>query len=416
MRRTIILVVLLAVLCCAAQAEGASPVVRVGNITYDAAQVQSALDQAVGILQTGNVEMTDEVREQTLQSVLESFVVRGLAQCRIRELGLEITDTGSEYALREAGQLMYEYLWQTAREQYPDLTDKEISQLMTLGNYSPETCYRDIKTEQELLLLLEHYGVSTDVTDEELAAFYEEYYIAPYRERYEKNIPLFEEEVMYGEGGSMYIPMGYRIIDQIVLPIPEELNEKLLALAEKAQAASDRMQAAYDEAAEKALAGEDPEEARKTYAAQKAELEQMTVEYGRLWAQVLPAAQEQIDEIYARLNAGEAFASLKAAFSPDADSFPYHEDSALWGDEIRQAADTLKVPGDVSQPTLFADGVHILYYAEDYPGGAAEPGEEQWAIIREAASQNLVSNRLAELVSDWRDDYEIETDGTQLTF
>ena len=86
----------------------------------------------------------------------------------------------------------------------------------------------------------------------------------------------------------------------------------------------------------------------------------------------------------------------------------------MWADEYAQALYTLEKPGDVSQPIVYGNGVFLFYYAEDIPSGAMVLGEEERKMVRIAAQQNLSSRALNELVTPWRNDYEIETDGTQL--
>lgn len=65
---------------------------------------------------------------------------------------------------------------------------------------------------------------------------------------------------------------------------------------------------------------------------------------------------------------------------------------------------------------VYGNGVFLFYYAEDIPSGAMALGEEERKIVRIAAQQNLSSRSLNELVIPWRNDYEIETDGTQLHY
>ena len=414
-----------AVLCCiavilgaSASCEGGAAVVRVGDISYGAEQAQTALDELMAINEAAGVELSEAERAAAAENTVESFVIRGLAENRIRELGLDRLDKNTDYALQEQAQQTYEQAWQEVRAQYDaaELSDKQITMLLEAAGVSNESCYRELTLGYEMGLLLEHYGVSVELGDAELDEFYRENYVAPYEERYAENILLYESEVLFGEGDSLFVPKGYRRIQQILLPLPEEIQTELDAMNARAEELNQTAQAAYEEVAALGVAGGDIEPAREAYAAAKAELEQMKVEAGRLQAKVLPAVQDTVDEIFARLRAGEEFDAVAELYGKGAEDLPYHPDSESWPEEYAQALRTLKEIGDVSQPAVCADGVHIFCYAEDIPSGAVKLGEDQRAIVESAAQQSLSSRALTDLVSEWRDEYEIETDISQLNF
>ena len=281
--------------------------VRVGEITYDVKQVQTVLDKQIALNEAAGIKLTEEEKTEAIENTLENFVNRGLAENRIRELGLDQLSKDADYALREQAQQAYEQVWQQTRGKYADLTDEQITQLLDAAGAGNEAYYWEYVLGYEMELLLEHYGVSVDLTDAELDAFYQENYVAPFEERYANNIPLYESEVLFGDGDSLFVPQGYRRIKLIQLPIPEEIRTELEALQARADALSEAAEAAYNEVAALGVEGKDVEPARETYAEAKAQLEQIEVEAGRQWAMVLPAVQETVDEIYARLRAGERF-------------------------------------------------------------------------------------------------------------
>lgn len=418
-KKAVFLICLLcAMICAPAFCEEERPAVRVGEVSYDAKQVQSALDELMAINEAAGITLTEAECAEAAENTIENYVVRGLAENRIRELGLDRLSKEIDYSLQDQAQQAYEQAWQQVRGQYSEdeLTDEQISRLLEAAGVSNEAYYREYALGYEMSLLLEHYGAAVELSDAELDAFYQENYVAPYEARYAGDIPLYESEVLFGEGDSLYIPEGYRRIRQILLPVPEEIRTELEALAARADELYEAAQAAYDEVAALGVEGKDIESARQAYAEAKAELDQLEVEEGRLRAKILPAVQETVDEIYARLRAGESFEDISKLYGETAEELPYHPDSEAWTEEYAQALRTLSAPGDVSQPAVCADGVHIFCYAEDIPFGAVRLSGEQRAVVESAAQQNLSAQALIDLVSDWRDDYEIETDVTQLNF
>lgn len=120
-------------------------------------------------------------------------------------------------------------------------------------------------------------------------------------------------------------------------------------------------------------------------------------------AQKLASVKETTDAIYDRLEKGESFESLIAAYGEDSafDDASFYEtgyqvnpQSVLWEDAFVQAAfgDGMKKPGDYSQPVVFGDNVHILYYLRDIPGGAMELTD----ALAAALGQELYAQRTEE--------------------
>nr|MBR4280913.1 peptidylprolyl isomerase [Clostridia bacterium] len=103
---------------------------------------------------------------------------------------------------------------------------------------------------------------------------------------------------------------------------------------------------------------------------------------GETNAERLASAQNTIDEIYARLENGEAFTDLIVEYGIDSNfddesffqtGYQVHRESVVWEDAFVAAAfsEEMAVPGDWSQPFTSDLGVHILYYLGDVPGGEA---------------------------------------------
>ena len=167
----------------------------------------------------------------------------------------------------------------------------------------------------------------------------------------------FEQEVLLSGGQTYYIPEGYRRIKHIVMALPDA-----------------------------------------------------------------DAASAQIAAIYQALDAGESFESQMQRYSydtsvpPEDAGYLLHADSQLWDEAFLSAALALEKPGDVSEPVVTSAGVHIILYAADEPAGPLALTDEQHDLLTQAALTDKQTRRLEELVSQWREAYDIETHPEWLTF
>ena len=167
--------------------------------------------------------------------------------------------------------------------------------------------------------LLNLYCGEIALGDGEALAYYERQYVSACRERYEGNIPLFEQEVLVSGGISYYVPEGYRRIKHIAMALPEDTAERLSALQAGSPAISpDAWQSLQNEAAE--------------------------------------VMKPKTDAIYQALADGESFESLMALYSYDTGVAPedagnlIHADSELWDDGCLKAAMALEHPGMFPSP------------------------------------------------------------------
>lgn len=120
----------------------------------------------------------------------------------------------------------------------------------------------------------------------------------------------------------------------------------------------------------------------------------------------LADTRDTVAEIYERLEAGESFVSLIAAYGEDAalqeesmleDGYMVNAASVMWADAFVAAAFSpeLAAPGDYARTPLAGDdGVHILYYLGDRAGGPVALTD----TLREALRQTLYNQRANEKV------------------
>ncbi len=208
------------------------------------------------------------------------------------------------------------------------------------------------------------------VTDEEIRAEYEARVSGSLDYGGEA---MYYELYTYYFGYDLYVlPEGYRAVKQILLPADEELMAeytRLSALWEEQALASAEESA---EVPEDAVTWDQVEEARKA---------------------VLAASQDTVDAIKADLEAGTPFEDLMALYGTDEFMLeePFatrgiyvHQDSIMWSPTLIEAAFSVDSIGDVSEPALDSEGIHIVKYLGDVPGGPVELDDSLRASLYES--------------------------------
>ena len=392
MKRTwLSLLCCLLMLCCAgcgAMAERTDAAVRVGDVVYDLQTVQSALASSRLLYETAGVSLNDEQEQQLADSVLEHFIGLGVLESLLREAGQAEFDDQTQSLLDQQAQQTYEAAWQQVaagiRGDSPDVTDRQIDAFLADMGCTPEAYRQQLELELKNQRVLDRYCGEIALGDGEALAYYEQNYVSVCRERYEGNIPLFEQEVLVSGGVSYYVPEGYRRIKHIVMALPEDIVERLSALQSGSSAISqDEWQAMLDAAGK--------------------------------------TMKPKTDAIYQALADGESFESQMRLYSYDTGVAPedagylIHADSVLWDDGFLKAAMALEHPGDVSEPVVTTAGIHIILYAGDEPAGPLALTQEQQELLEQEALADKQTRALEELVSRYRDDYENETHPEWLT-
>ena len=370
--------------------------VAVTRATYDNCLVQ---------LQDDYASYGYDVTDPTIAAVLQMFALQtaveyALLDGKIVELSLQLSDA----ELADAAQ--------TAREDFSMQVDMIVEQY---GYYG----LADISTEEsraavlvEVLSQLEAMGVTeasyiaqsqvyagyekvyswivrdVAVTDAEVRSHFDDLVEAD-RVAYANDVPAYEAmlennryALMYGMTDYYvdlyYVPEGYRIITHILL----EADETALA----------------NYTAVNANAASTPEEIAGAEAA------------------VLASVQPDIDEINARLAAGEAFADLIPDYTIDpgmmdaesiAAGYEVHAQSTGFVIPFRDAAFTVDNVGDVTAPVVTDFGVHILCYAGDVPSGPVPYTSDVEAILRETLLGSRQATAYEQTIQAWLNEAEI---------
>ena len=230
------------------------------------------------------------------------------------------------------------------------------------------------------------------VTEEELQSEYN-FLMGNARATYTEYPEAYGVDLTNGTVGMYYAPAGYRYVKHILVSFNEE------------------DQAAIDElSSELSALQNDPDADEKTVAAFEADLAAAS-------EKAAAAIQPVIDEIQAKLAAGESFETLMDEYNQDpgmtSDSIGYAvcAGSTNWVQEFTDASMALEAIGDVSAPVRSSYGIHLIQYASDIPEGeiGLENVREELTADLLAAKQDTVYE---ETLTQWAEeaDAKVYTD------
>ncbi len=119
--------------------------------------------------------------------------------------------------------------------------------------------------------------------------------------------------------------------------------------------------------------------------------------------------QPKIDEIQAKIAAGEDFDKLIETYGQDdgmkndptkTNGYYVSLNSQMWDDEFTSAAMALQKVGDISQPVLSQSGVHIIKYIADVTPGAV-PLEQIKDEIKEETLDSAKNDLYDKTIQEW---------------
>lgn len=299
--------------------------------------------------------------------------------------------------------------------------DKQAAENMTQAGYDVDDLYDERIRYARADVLYNDVTKDVEMTDDDVKAYYEETYVAPDREKYEGNIYSYELAKNYYGTETYFVPEGYRTVSHILLTTPEEIETKLTECSDKIDAAQEIVDGFVTELGELEVTpeeGAEPVEHRSAEEIQadidkaKADVEALQAEYAEIKAGIIPALQEKIDEIYAKIDAGEKFEDLIAEYGEDpgmttTEGYEVNKDSVVWAPEFRDGAMSIEEVGGVSEPVLSDFGVHIIKYLADVPGGAVELSEEAFADMRDEALSAKKDEVFQAAYAEWLEQYPV---------
>lgn len=400
-------------------------VVRVGNFSYTRRVLQGSLDSMIELTKmlSGDAP-TEEEKAARLQGTIDSFVGLGVIENKLSEVGKNDFTEAETEALNQQARSKYEELWQLLYQQMQQgdaaVSEADVTDQLELMGYTFQAIYDELVLQTRQNRAIDEFVGDIVLTQAQVDAYYESQFVAPDREAYANDIDKYDQEILMNNNEAFFVPEGYRYIHQIVLDIPEAAlkaaRTEQVALNRATQAMATALQG-LTLAATTAEGWDDMAEARTLYDEAAEALKTAQADYAsRLEAEALPLVKPTTDEIAAQYAAGIDFKSLINRYSTDktdrnlnGDGYPFHPDSRMWPERFIEAALALEKAGDLSEPFVTEQGVHILCYAGEVPAGAHVLTDDERELLNTAALRYYQLEQLNALVDGWQADYEIET-------
>ena len=279
----------------------------------------------------------------------------------------------------------------------------QAEEFYALNGLTRESLEENIRQSASMDKLISYLVGDNEPTEQQIEEVFQ-LYGESYRQNYEDNILAYEYNTFYYQQPSWYTPEGYRGIIHILIYPDAEMVENyntLNALYEEQQS---------DENGEGTEATPDAEP--------QGTREKVTLEMIEEARQaVLDSVKTTTDDIYARLALGESFESLISQYGQDpgmqdaatlGEGYSVHRDSVVWDPVFTQAAFSEKMvqAGDVSDPVIGSNGVHILKYLRDVPSGLIMTDDIREEIVAYLKAVNE-NDALMTAIADWTTQYDI---------
>lgn len=318
--------------------------------------------------------------ENDYRQAVDFVIQQRLLERKIGEMGLDQFSEEEEAAFATEAQGQWEdglasyvsyYLSEDTEEARAKLKEQAQDFYAEQG-FSVDTLVTNLRQRASLDRLTEQLMGGYEPTDEEINETFNQIGES-YEQNYKDNIMAYEYNTIYNQQPSWYTPAGYRGIVHILLqPDPAMMDNytRLASAYEEQQSQKD------SDVTEPAT--EDAQEAPAEETIVPEPVTQEMVDKAR--QDILDSMKTEIDGIYASLQAGETFESLIGKLGQDPgmqapdnlqNGYMVHRDSVVWDSAFTKAAfsDKMQQVGDVSDPVVGSNGIHILKYLRDVPSG-----------------------------------------------
>ncbi|MBE5774122.1 MAG: hypothetical protein E7337_09340 [Clostridiales bacterium] len=311
----------------------------------------------------------EDIADDLLQEVLSYMVSDKIIATKAAEQGLDTLTNEDLVAINAEANEIYDelvhYYIDFVREE--GMTDEQAhaaaeEYLSIEEGTTLETITQELKDTWWAQKFYDYTVKDVTVSDAEVQELYN-ITLEDQKEMFETYPEEYEYAAYTGET-LLYNLDGYRAVKHILIPFADE---------ESAATAMDLLDQ---------IEQLDPETEFETITEYQAQLD-------ALYQPLETTAAEIID----RINNGEDFDALMAAYSADAESMtePLSEtgyyisnDTQLWSAEFIEGSMMLQSIGDISAPLRSADGLHIVKYVSDIKPGAVSITEAYNTVKEEA--------------------------------
>lgn len=373
---------------------------------------------------TGNSDISSQL-EDIKDNVLEAFIRSELVKEKAAELGLDtLSDDDKASIEAQAAQELEDALNEEIEEGHIDtegLTEEEIH-AAALAHLEEEGVTLDSLIESDTTSFIadrvrENVIADIAVEDSEIQEAFDKE-VADDESSFTNSTYLYE---LYRSNGTTiyWNPEGYRTVKHILLQMSDDQKSELTALEDELTSVQDMIDALEnpeensEEASEEATEEAEPALSLDELNARKAEIEK-SIEDKK--AEIIASFSETTDEIYQKLEDGASFDDLMAEYGEDpgmksepamTEGYYVAETSTIWESVFTETAMSLEKIGDVSEPVLGSNGVHIIYYNAD-----VTPGAIDIATVRDDLAATLLTDKQDEAYDaayqSWRDTAKVQ--------
>ena len=400
-----------------AEVDAQTPIITVVGQTFTKGEVNALVQNSLNY-QASMYSMYgltfDPTSESAISSAQES-VINGLIEqavvdAKMDELGIELTEEDLAEIQTESESIYQGYKDTIKSAVYSDteLTGDEleaaIEETMTQYGYPTlDEIVENNKTTKRTEKLKVEVVKDVTVTDEEVQTEYDSR-VEKAKSDYESNPGSYGTSVTNGTT-VYYTPAGYRYVKNILRKFSDEDNQKIndiqsqitdkqTQLSNVETSLSDLGEATEDESEEIAKNRQELTDTQTTLNAEIADLQaQKTAAEEAAYA----ALQPVIEEIQAKLAAGEDFDALMEEYGEDTgmqnepaktNGYAVCEQSTNWVESFRDAAMALAKVGDVSEPVRSSYGIHLIKYVSD-----AVEGPVAFDDVKDTIYESLLSTK-----------------------
>lgn len=358
----------------------------------------------------------DDYADGIKQSILETLVRTSVLADKAAEMGLDQLDDEQRAHLEEEATATYNNYVDTYVDYYRDsfesqgLSEEEgrqqIIESLAQSGLTQETLLEQM-TESHVDEQL-HTAITADVevSEEEIQAKYD----AMVSEAQEDYANDYSYNSARNSGETIvWNPEGYRAVKHVLIRFDDDQAAQYSDLQSTLDSLNDELEAldapAEETEAEAADEESEPEAEPRSREEIQADIGSIATEIEALYSQLLPQAQQVIDEF----NGGADFDSLIEKYNADPGmnsepnatiGYAVSADSTTWDPAFTEGAMSIEAVGGISEPVYGQNGIHVIYYLNDITPGAVALEEVRDAVAA-AALEDKTTDVYNEQVNAW---------------
>ena len=357
----------------------------------------------------------DTYADAVKQDILTSLVQQAVLKDKAAELGLDQLDDEARANLEAEAAENYETYIENYKSYFAaeDASDED-ARAQTIAAMEQYGLTQDVLVQQMLDSYVDeqlHSYVTADVaaTDEDIQAKYDE--LVAYGEEHYTDDRAYNTARNGGEIVA-WNPEGYRAVKHVLIKFDDEQSQQYSSLQSTLSSLNDELEAldnpqeeTADETADETDAEDAEAETPRTREEIQADIGRIGTELEALYSQLLPRAQQVIDEF----EGGADFESLIEKYNEDpgmqneptaSQGYAVAAESTTWDPAFTEGAMSIEAVGGISGPINGQNGVHIIYYLSDITPGAV-PFEDIADAVTAAAQEDKVNDTYDAQVAAW---------------